>query len=470
MLNPLAGEFVEKLAAQLPKRALRLATPADLEEPRGRYAGQGSHVATPSCVEEASSIVSACNDAKVGVIPMGGGTGLVGGQVAPEGPVPLILSLERMTKIRATYPQENVLVAEAGAILANVQDAARDVDKLFPLSLASEGSCRIGGNLATNAGGLNVLRYGNARDLCLGLEVVLPSGKIWNGLKRLRKDNTGYDLRNLMIGSEGSLGVITAASLKLFPRPAENGTGIFVVQDPKAALALLNLSQTIATGEVSAFELIHKTGLEFLSETLPEVRKPFAEKPEWMALIDLGTSQGRNPAALLEHIYEAGHAAGLISDGVIAQNESQRSQFWNVRERIPQANKIIGSIVSHDVSLPLGCIADFIDEGRARLAKIGDMRVNCFGHLGDGNLHFNAFPAKGRNRNEYEALRGGIQTCVHDLVDEMGGSISAEHGIGRVKASDLAHYGDAGKLAAMRAIKNALDPNGIMNPGAVLKA
>lgn len=469
MLNPLTREFVAKLADQLPERSLRLATPADLEEPRGRYVGQGSHVATPSSVEEVSTFISACNDAKIGVVPMGGGTGLVGGQVAPDGPTPLILSLERMKNIRALYPQENVMIVEAGAILANVQQAAQDVKKLFPLSLASEGSCRIGGNLATNAGGLNVLRYGNARDLCLGLEVVLPSGQIWNGLKRLRKDNTGYDLKNLMIGSEGSLGVITAASLKLFPRPAETGTGVFVVSNPKAALELLNMCQAIAGGEVSAFELIHKNGLEFLSETLPEVRQPFAARPEWMVLVDLGTSQGRDPEALLERLFEEGHEAGLISDGAIAQSEKQRSQFWSVRERIPQANKIIGSIVSHDVSLPLGEIAKFIDVVRARLAKIGDMRVNCFGHLGDGNLHFNVFPTKGRSRNEYDDLRGDIQTCVHDLVDEMGGSISAEHGIGRVKVDDLALYGDAGKLAAMRAIKNALDPNGIMNPGAVLK-
>ncbi|AML50270.1 FAD-binding oxidoreductase [Falsihalocynthiibacter arcticus] len=468
MLNPLTNDFVEKLSAMLPDKALRLATPADVEEPRGRYIGLGTHVATPSTVEEVSKIITACNAARIGVIPFGGGTGLVGGQVAPQGPLPLILSLERMTQIRATYPQENVLIAEAGAILANVQSAAQAVDRLFPLSLASEGSCRIGGNLATNAGGLNVLRYGNTRDLCLGLEVVLPSGQIWNGLTRLRKDNTGFDLRNLMIGSEGALGVITAAALKLYPRPAENGTGVFVVEDPTAALALLNLAQTIAPSEVSAFELIHKTGLEFLSEKLPDVRQPFENKPEWMVLIDLGTARGRDPDALLERLFEEGHAAGLISDGAIAQNEAQRRQFWEVRERIPQANKAIGSIVSHDVSLPLGSIAAFVTEGLARLAKLGDMRVNCFGHLGDGNLHFNAFPARGRDRHEYDAIRDDIQRCVHDLVSEMGGSISAEHGIGRLKAKDLAHYGDPGKLAAMRAIKTALDPNGIMNPGAVI--
>lgn len=468
MLNPLTNEFIENLAEGLPAKALRLATPADLEEPRGRYVGLGTHVATPHTVEEVSQIITACNAARIGVIPLGGGTGLVGGQVATRGPIPLILSLERMTQIRATYPQENVLIAEAGAILAQVQAAAQDVDRLFPLALASEGSCRIGGNLATNAGGVNVLRYGNTRDLCLGLEVVLPSGQIWNGLTRLRKDNTGFDLRNLMIGSEGALGVITAAALKLFPRPAENGTGIFVVQDPTAALALLNLAQTIAPSEVTAFELTHQTGLEFLSQTLPDVRQPFDAKPEWMVLVDLGTAAGRNPDALLERLFEEGYEAGLISDGAVAQNEAQRHQFWEVRERIPQANKIIGSIVSHDVSLPLGSIADFIVEGRARLAKIGDMRVNCFGHLGDGNLHFNAFPAQGRDRGEYDAMREDIQRCVHDLVSEMGGSISAEHGIGRLKANDLTHYGDAGKLAAMRAIKAALDPNGIMNPGAVI--
>lgn len=468
MLRPLTSEFVAKLSENLPDNTVRGATPAYLEEPRGRYAGLGTHVAAPRTTQEVSQIVSACNAAKIGIVPFGGGTGLVGGQIATDGPTPLILSLERMTEVRAVYPQENVLVTEAGAILANVQEAAHEVDRLFPLSLASEGSCRIGGNLATNAGGLNVLRYGNTRDLCLGLEVVLPSGQIWNGLTRLRKDNTGFDLRNLMIGSEGALGVITAAALKLFPRPQKNGTAVFVVSDPTAALHLLNMTQTRASGEVSAFELIHRTGLEFLQEKLPDVRLPFTNPPEWMVLIDLGMAADREPDSVLENIFEEAHAVGLVSDGLVAKSEDQRAQFWNVRERIPQANKAIGSIVSHDVSLPLGVIADFIAEGRKRLAKIGDMRINCFGHLGDGNLHFNAFPAKGQDRNAYESKRGDIQKTVHDLVSEMGGSISAEHGIGRLKARDLAHYADAGKLSAMRAIKSALDPNGIMNPGAVI--
>lgn len=469
MLISLTSDFVETLAAGLPADTFRAATPADIEEPRGRYQGQGTHVAMPRTVEQVSQIVAACHAARIGVLPMGGGTGLVGGQILSEGPIPLLLSLERMTKIRARYPDENVLVVEAGAILAEVQSAAESMDRLFPLSLASEGSCRIGGNLATNAGGLNVLRYGNTRDLCLGLEVVLPTGQIWNGLTRLRKDNTGFDLRNLMIGSEGALGVITAAALKLFPRPAAHGTGVFIVTDPAAALRLLNLAQTFAEGQVSAFELIHRAGLDFLSETLPDVRQPFETPPEWMVLVDLGVARGGDPEALLEQIYMAGHEAGDISDGLIAQNEQQRAQFWAVRESIPLANRAIGAIVSHDVSLPLGSITDFIDEGRKRLAQIGDMRLNCFGHLGDGNLHFNAFPAQGKKRDAYEDKRAEIQRCVHDLVSEMGGSISAEHGIGRLKADDLAHYGDAGKLAAMRAIKQALDPHGIMNPGAVLQ-
>lgn len=469
MLNSVSDDFIQTLASQLPADTLRPVSDAYLTEPRGYYRGQGSHIAFPRTVQDVSLIVAACHSAKVGIVPYGGGTGLVGGQVAADGPVPLIISLERMDKIRSIYPQENVLVAEAGAILANVQAAAADVDRLFALSLASEGSCRIGGNLATNAGGLNVLRYGNTRDLCLGLEVVLPTGQIWNGLTRLRKDNTGFDLRNLMIGSEGALGVITAAALKLHPRPAEHGTAFFAVPSPTAALSLLNLAQNMVSGEVSAFELIHKTGLDFLAETAPDVRQPFENRPEWMVLIDLGMAKGRDPQSTLVELFERGDAEGVISDGVIAHNESQRGQFWAVRERIPEANRAIGSIVSHDVSLPLSSLAAFIDEGRARLAKIGDMRVNCFGHLGDGNLHFNAFPAAGKDRKDYAELRDDIQSCVHDLVVEMNGSISAEHGIGRLKTADLAHYGDAGKLAAMRAIKGALDPHGIMNPGAVLE-
>jgi FAD/FMN-containing dehydrogenase len=467
-LNACDAGFLAALAAELPPDTLRPAKPHYLEEPRGRWHGQAGAVALPRDVGEVAAIVRACRDARVGLLPYGGGTGLVGGQIAPDGPVPLLLSLERMNTIRAVYASENVLVAEAGAILAEVQAAAMAEDRLFPLSLASEGSARIGGLLATNAGGVNVLRYGNARDLVLGLEAVLPDGQIWHGLKRLRKDNTGYDLRHLLVGSEGSLGVITAASLRLFPCNRAEGAALLVVDSPDAALTLLALAQAKLSGMISAFELISGVGLAFLAEARPTLRQPFAQAPAWMVLLDIGAPDGVDLPALIDDLLSTAMERGLVSDGLIAQNQAQRAGFWQIRESIPEANRHIGAISSHDISLPLSELPRFIDRAGPELAKLGAFRINCFGHLGDGNLHYNVFPTEGRSRAEYENQRDAIKTCVHDLVHEMGGSVSAEHGIGRLKTGDLARYGDPAKLAAMRAIKRALDPAGIMNPGAVL--
>lgn len=469
MLNPADPVFLANLAARLPEGCLRPPEPRHLQEPRGRWCGQAAVVALPGTVEEVAVVLRACADARVAVVPLGGGTGLVGGQVMPDGPLPVLLSLERMARLRAVYPDENVLIIEAGAVLADVQAAAEAVGRLFPLTLASQGSCRIGGVLATNAGGVNVLRYGNARDLCLGLEAVLPDGRIWHGLKRLRKDNTGYDLRNLLIGSEGTLGVITAASLKLFARPAGEAAAILVVPDPAAALRLLALAQRRLGGLVSAFELISRTGLDFLAETMPELRQPFAAPPEWMVLIDLGLPEGLAPQAALEGLYREAAEAGLVSDGVLAQSQAQRAAFWTLRESLPIGNRRIGAVSSHDISLPLGVIAEFLAKAGPALARLGAWRINCFGHLGDGNLHYNVFPVAGRSRKQHEGDREAIKTCVHDLVDGLGGSVSAEHGIGRLKVEDLERYGDPAKLAMMRAIKLALDPVGIMNPGAVLR-
>jgi len=463
--------FIDTLAAQFPDDMFGPADQSYLEEPRGRFQGMRGFVARPRTTEEVAALVKACSDAGVGIVPYGGGTGLVGGQIAPEGEAeaPLILSLERMTAIRAVYPQENVLIAEAGAILATIQSAASDVDRLFPLSLASEGSARIGGLLSTNAGGVNVLRYGNTRDLCLGLEVVMPDGSIWKGLKRLRKDNTGYDLRNLMIGAEGTLGIITAASLKLFPRPAATGTAVFVIRDAEAALELLSLAKAQLGESISAFELMHRTGLDFLSQTLPDIRKPFGDHhPEWMILMDVGLPKGLDPQEALEDLFVAAEEDGIASDAVIAQSEGQRTDFWSVREHIPEANRRIGAVSSHDVSVPLGELPHFIARVRQAIAQVGEFRINCFGHVGDGNLHFNVFPPEGRSRDEFLDETKQIKRLVHDIAQDLGGTFSAEHGVGRAKKADLARYGDPAKLAAMRAIKDALDPKGIMNPGAVL--
>ncbi|WP_171173578.1 FAD-binding oxidoreductase [Ruegeria sp. HKCCD8929] len=469
-LNPADESFAARLRDVLPEDVLRPVEDRYLSEPRGRFAGQAGLLALPRQVEEVSALVRAASQARVPVVPYSGGTGLVGGQVMPQGPAPLLISLERMNAIRGVYPAENVLVAEAGAILSDVQDAALEVDRLFPLSLAAEGSCRIGGNLSTNAGGVNVLRYGNARDLCLGLEAVLPDGGIWRGLTRLRKDNTGYDLRNLLIGAEGTLGIITAAALKLSSVPSGIGTAMIVVPSPEAALGLLALARSRVGEAVSAFELIHGQGLRFLDEVLPDVRQPFAERPEWCVLIEVGLAGGLDPTSALEAIFEQAAEQGLALDGVIARSEAQRADLWSVRERIPEANRLTGSLSSHDISIPLSAIPEFIRRGAEAVAGIGQFRINSFGHVGDGNLHYNVFPMPGSNRADHDHQREAVQRAVHDLVHEMGGSVSAEHGIGRMKVGELERYGDPVRLAAMRAIKAALDPAGIMNPGAVLRA
>ena len=469
-LNPADDRFAETLRPELPEGTLRRPEPRHLEEPRGRWKGASEWLALPRTTDQVATIAKACHAASVPIVPYGGGTGLVGGQLAPDGPAPLLLSLERLAGVREIYPEENALIAGAGTILADIQAAAEEADRLFPLSLASEGSARIGGLLATNAGGVNTLRYGNARDLTLGLEAVMADGSIWNGLSRLRKDNTGYDLRHLLIGSEGTLGIITAASLKLSPRPAATGTALLTVPSPEAALKLLSLARSQLAEGISAFELMHRTGFDFLSEKLPDIRQPWDTPPEWSVLIELGLARGLDPTEALETLFAEGFEAGHVSDGLIAQSAQQAQDFWTLREHIPEANRRIGAISSHDISVPLGAIPEFIATAGPALEKIGAFRVNCFGHVGDGNLHYNVFPVAGQSRDDQVGNRDAIKSCVHDIVHGLGGSVSAEHGVGRLKVGDLETYADPTKLAAMRAIKSALDPQGILNPGAVLRA
>jgi FAD/FMN-containing dehydrogenase len=471
MLNPADPAFVAQLAANLPEGTLAAPEPHYLTEPRGRWQGRAGAVARPRNTAEVAQIVRACAAGRVGIVPWGGGTGLVGGQIMPDGPLPLILSLDRMAALRAAYPSENVLVVEAGMIVATARAHGADLGRVFPLSLASEGTARVGGILSTNAGGVNVLRYGNARDLCLGVEAVLPDGSILNGLKRLRKDNTGYDLRHLLIGAEGTLGIITAAALRLFPASASIATALLAVSGPAAALRLLEMVETRASGMISAFELINRAGPAFLAETMPDVVVPLQPLPEWMVLLELGLPAGFDGAEpVMAGLLEAAFAADLVQDGVVAASDSQRAGLWRIRESIPLANRQVGAVSSHDISLPLSLVPDFITRADAALHVMADFRINCFGHLGDGNLHYNVFPAKGRSRADYLPQREAVKTLAHDLVHQMGGSVSAEHGLGRLKVGDLERYGDPAKLAAMRAIKAALDPQGIMNPGAVLRA
>ncbi len=463
MLNPAD----DSLAARLPDGVLRPVTPAYLDEPRGRYHGRAGLVAAPRSVDEVAAVVRACADARVGIVPRGGGTGLVGGQILPEGPAPLILSLERMTTLRGLWPEENVLIAEAGMTLQAVRDAAEGAGRLFPLSLASQGTAMIGGCLSTNAGGVTALRYGTARALCLGIEAVLADGSIVHDLKRLRKDNTGYDIRDLLIGAEGTLGIVTAASLRLVVPPPQTGVAMLQVPDPAAALSLLALAERHMAGCVTGFELIAGQGLAFLAETLPDIRQPLPGVA-WSVLIEVGLPEGLPAGAALEGLLIEAIERGLVSDGVIAQSGQQAAEFWHLREHLPAANRRIGAVASHDISLPLSEIPGFIRAAGAALAARTDARINCFGHLGDGNLHYNLFPAPGRNRAEYDGQRHALSELVHEMVMARGGSFSAEHGVGRLKTGDLERWADPARLAMMRAIKATLDPLGIMNPGAVL--
>ena len=465
MLNTADATVIADLAEQLPDGTLSPATPNYLEEPRGKWQGQAATVARPKSVEQLSQILAFCNARRIGVVPYGGGTGLVGGQIMQTGPLPVLVSLERLNQITQVFPSENVMVVQAGAILENIQSTAADHNRVFPLSLASQGSAQIGGNLATNAGGVNVLRYGNARDLCLGVQAVLADGSVYDGLTRLRKDNTGYDLRNLLIGSEGTLGIITAAALKLFPKPASIGTALLAVTNPQAAVDLLALARDIAGEGVSAFELMSRMGVTFLNETMPDFPIPMDPCPDWMVLVEFGL--GADADAALTTLFERAHDLGLVQDGIIASSQSQRASLWSLRETIPTANRLIGSISSHDISLPISAVPEFIETAPEHIAKLGQFRINCFGHLGDGNLHYNVFPPQGRDKADFANIATKVQSVVHDLVMQYDGSFSAEHGVGRLKTADLERYANPTKLTMMRAIKSALDPNGILNPGVI---
>ncbi len=467
-LTPVSDDLTAALRAELPPACFKAIEPRYLEEPRGLFKGGAGLLVTPKTTDQVSKIVAACNQARVAIIPYGGGTGLVGGQVAEDLPAPVVLSLERMNTIGGVSQTDNVIEVQAGVVLSNIQAAADAADRLFPLSLAAEGSCQIGGNLSTNAGGVGVLRHGNTRDLCLGLEAVLPDGTIWNGLKRLRKDNTGYDLKNLLIGAEGSLGVITAATLKVFAKPDRLVAGFLQIRDPEAALELLAQCQARLGGMVSAFELIDRQGFAFLKETALPVRLPFENPSRWMVLVELGVSGDFDVEAAFEAVLTRAFEVGLVNDALIAQNEAQRLAFWAVRENIPEANRLIGSISSHDISVPISVIPEFIARASDLVSALGDFRINCFGHVGDGNLHYNIYPPLGRDRKDFAALKGAITATIYRLVAELGGSFSAEHGIGRAKIGAFEKYGNPAKLQAIRAIKSALDPRGIMNPGVIV--
>lgn len=447
---------------------------ADIEpflvDHRKLYRGATPLVLRPDSTDQVSAIMRLCNEARVGVVPVGGNTGYCGGATPSEDGSQIVLSLARMRRIRAIDPLNYTMIAEAGCVLAEVQAAAASVDRLFPMSLGSEGSCQLGGNLSTNAGGTAVLRYGMMRDLILGLEVVLPDGRVLDGLKPLRKDNTGYDLRNLFIGAEGTLGVITAAACKLFSRPASNVTAFVGLTDPQRAVSLLSRLRTFTGDAVSTFELIPRTALELVLEYIPNTANPLDQRHDWYVLLEIG--MGRQAEAMREAI-EAELAAameqGEISDAALAASESQREMFWRLRETIPEAQRHIGASIKHDVSVTTSELPRFIVEASRLVHAISPQgRIVCYGHLGDGNLHFNVSRPIDSDDESFLRLAPNINGAVHDLIARYGGSISAEHGIGRLKREELVRYEPPVAIDVMRAIKQALDPNGIMNPGKVL--
>jgi len=441
-----------------------------LIDERRLFRGRTPAVVRPATTREVADVVRICQSHGIPLVPQGGNTGMVGGATPHEDGRELLLSLERLNRIRNVDPLDYTMTAEAGCVLAKLQKAAEDVDRLFPLSLGAEGSCMIGGNLSTNAGGIAVLRYGNARDLTLGLEVVLPDGRVLDALTALRKDNTGYDLKQLFIGAEGTLGVITAAVLKLFPRPREVVTALAAVPSPAAAIALLAHARQSSGDQLSAFELMSRFALELVFAHVPGTYDPLAKAYEHYVLLELSSSDAEERLApRLEAALADALERGLVLDAVVASNVAQAKTLWRIRESITEAQKSDGGGLKHDVSVPVSRVADFIDRASAACrAEEPGVRVLAFGHVGDGNVHFNLCRPLGADAKAFEARAGSFNRIVHDIVAAMGGSISAEHGIGRVKRAELAHYAAPLELELMRALKRTLDPRGIMNPGKVL--
>jgi len=471
VLSP--SSLVERLAAIVgPGHVLTDAQEIspNLHDWRGFYIGKAVAVVRPANTAEVAAVLKLCGETRTPVVAQGGNTGMCGAATPTAKGDAIVLSLARMNRILALDPLNNTITVEAGCILANIQQAARDADRYFPLSLGAEGSCQIGGNLATNAGGINVLRYGNTRDLTLGLEVVLANGQVWGGLRGLRKDNTGYDLKQLFVGSEGTLGIITGAVLKLFPQPRTSVTAFGAIPDPDAAIALLSHLRAEIGDRISAFEIISRHCIELVLKHIPGTRDPLAAPAAWYFLTnvdDPAVDPGLRDA--VEQALAGAIEKGLVSDVALAESAAQAQAFWRIRETIPEASKSDGLLYRHDISVPISGIPAFITEAGAALEKqFPGVRIICFGHIGDGNLHYNCF-VPGRRRDDPAAVAmTDVNEAVYKMVRERNGSISAEHGIGQAKRAELPHYKSAVEMDLMRAVKKTFDPLGIMNPGKVL--
>jgi len=459
------SDLYEKLAARLGPKGF--ATKADalaphLVEWRGRYSGHTPFLAMPSSTEEVADVVRMCAAAGAAITPQGGNTGLVGGQI-PDGEV--LLSMKRMNRIRSVDPLDDALIAEAGVVLTSVQDAAAQAGRLFPLSLASQGSATIGGLLSTNAGGVHVVRYGMMRDLVLGVEAVLADGRILEGLKTLRKDNTGYDLKQLFIGAEGTLGIITAASLKLFPRPAEHLVAVCAVESPDHALKLLHRAKA-GTGALAAFELMNRMSVDVTVKNVAGMRDPFQGAP-FLTLLEFESAAPSGLRAAVEGVLAEGISAGDAQDAVIAENETQARAFWALRENISAGHRPEGAQVNHDISVPVSAVPRFLASGESAIAAAcPGARIVAFGHMGDGNIHYSVMQPLGADPAAFPG--DALSDLVNRIAVDLGGSISAEHGIGVSRRDDFARFKDPQAIAVMRALKTALDPNRVMNPRALI--
>lgn len=437
---------------------------------RKRFTGKAQAVVLPGHTQEVADIVKLCKLHKVPIVPQSGNTGLVLGSVPDESGKAIVLSLKRMNRIREIDANNNTMTVEAGCILDNVHTAAADANLMFPLTMASSGSCMIGGNLATNAGGMSVLRYGTARDLCLGLEVVMADGDVWNGLYKLRKNNTGYDLRNLYIGSEGTLGIITAAVLKLFPRPKAQQTAFAALKSPEDALKLLNLAQRFCGDSLTAFELVSRYCLELVKKHFPEIISPLPLKDPYFVLLELSDAESDDHAELqLEKLLEQAIEEGIINDAAIAQTLAQSRTMWRLRENISAAQSKQGKNIKHDIAVPTSLFADFIETTDRLLQQyFPGCRMVTFGHLGDGSLHYNVAAPKGVSDEAFLSRQGEINGIVYDSVHQFHGVISAEHGLGALKHRENASYKSGSENRLMKIIKETLDPDNLMNPGKVL--
>jgi len=437
---------------------------------RDQWHGRAAAVVKPANTEEVARVVTLLCEARVPMVPQGGNTSMCGGSVPDTTGSQVVINLSRLNKVREVDVANNTMTVEAGCVLANLQELADQHGRFFPLSLGAEGSCEIGGNLSTNAGGTGVLRYGNTRDLVLGLEVVLPDGRVWEGLRGLRKDNTGYDLKQLYVGAEGTLGIITAAVLKLFPKPRTRATALVAVDNPAASVALLSKLRESCGDRVSGFELMGRICVDLLLRHIPDTHDPLSQRYPWYVLVELSDSaEGNQLDTMLQDALEDAAESELISDAVVAASEAQRKALWAMRENIPEAQKIDSVSIKHDVAVPVSRVPELIGlAGDALHKRFPDIRIVAFGHVGDGNIHYNCSKAERQEAKQFFDEAPEVNHIVYEVVHSLGGSISAEHGLGVLKRDEIRHYKSELEMELMRSIKRTLDPHGLMNPGKVL--